>query len=241
MSYFDRPRRNPRYQPTRRLTLDQIQQIESTLQELQQEAAKWKEISQKWEATAREEQQRASRLEEQLKEQQNISPIPNEQHTNEQVVETALESQELFEEAEERINQLEEQLIRAQADYENTKKRLENRYAQQSQQNLMEFLRLRDLLPVLDNLDRAVQHAPADSNTEGVQLTRQMFLSTLDKYGVKPIQALGERFDPGYHEALGTVENPEYPPGSVAVVEQPGYAYRDKLLRPAQVLVTPDE
>lgn len=240
MSYYDRSRRNPRYQPTRRLTLDQIQQIESTLQELQQEAAKWKEISQKWEATAREEHQRANRLEEQLKEQQNIPLQPREQLANEQVVvETALENQESLAEAEEKINQLEEHLARAQADFENAKKRLEKRFAQQSEQNLMEFLR--DLLPVLDNLDRALRHAPVDSNTEGVQLTSQMFLSTLDKYGVKPIQALGERFDPEHHEALGTVENTKYPPGSVAVVEQPGYTYRDKLLRPAQVLVTPVE
>ena len=240
MSYYHHSRRDPRYQPTRRLTLDQIQQIESTFQEIQQEALRWKEISQKWEATAREEHQRANRLEEQLKGQQNIPLQPRDQLANEQVTtEAARDSQELFAEAEEKINQLEQQLVHAQADYENAKKRLEKRYAQQSEQNLMEFLR--DLLPVLDNLDRTVQHAPTDSSTEGVQLTRQMFRSTLDKYGVKPFQALGERFDPGYHEALGTVENQAYSPGSVAVVEQPGYTYRDKLLRPAKVLVTPDE
>jgi molecular chaperone GrpE len=239
MSYYDRPRRTPRYQPTRRLTLEQIQQIETTLQELQQEAAKWRDISQEWEATAREEHQRANRLEEQLKEQQNISYQISHQNAYEQVDdETAGESQELLIEAEEKINQLEENLVRAQADYENAKKRLEKRYTQQSEQDLMEFLR--DLLPVLDNLDRAIEHTQAASNDEGIQLTRQLLLSTLDKYSVKPIQALGQRFNPEYHEALGTVEDSKYPPGSVAVVEQPGYAYRDKLLRPAQVLVTPD-
>ena len=114
MSYYDRSGRNPRYQPTRRLTLDQIQQIESTFQEIQQEAAKWKEISQKWEATAREEHQRANRLEEQLKGQQNIPLQPRDQLANEQVTtEAARDSQELFAEAEEKINQLEQQLVHA--------------------------------------------------------------------------------------------------------------------------------
>ena len=106
-------------------------------------------------------------------------------------------------------------------------------------QNIMEFLR--DLLPVLDNLERAIEHAQEDTDSEGVKLTRQMFLSTLDKYGVKPIEALGSPFDPQVHEALGTKEDPSLEPGSVATVTEPGFTYRGKLLRPARVLVTLDE
>ena len=69
MSYYNRYQRDPRQGPTRTLTLDQIKQIEITLQELEQEANKWKELARQWEATAKVEQQRAGQLEEQLKEQ----------------------------------------------------------------------------------------------------------------------------------------------------------------------------
>ena len=82
---------------------------------------------------------------------------------------------------------------------------------------------------------------PTGKVAEGVKMTRQMFLSMLDKYGVKPTAVLGQPFDPEHHEALGIVEDSEIPPGSVAAVEQPGYTYQDKLLRPARVLVTPEE
>jgi molecular chaperone GrpE len=236
MSYYDRSRHNPRYQPTRRFTHSQIKQIEATLQELQQEAAKWKETARKWEAVAREEHQRANQLEEQLQELQNTSGQPPEGLKSAQAVdEVEIERTE----AGGRITQLEEQLARAQADYENAKTRLRKRFAQQFEQEMQAFLR--ELLPVLDNLDRAIQHNPVDANAEGVKMTRQMFLSTLDKYGVVPTAVLGQPFDPEYHEALGIVDDSDLPPGSVAAVEQPGYTYRDKLLRPARVLVTPEE
>jgi molecular chaperone GrpE len=247
MTYYDPYRRDPRRQPTRTLTLDQIQQIEATLQELEQEAAKWKELARKWEAAAKEEHQKASQLEEQLQEQQDKLLQAAEQA--EQDAEQDGEALAVFEtkqaqttspaEVKGDIARMQAHLAQAQADYENAKQRLETRFANLLDQNMMEFLR--DLLPVLDNLDRAIQHAPADQENEGVKMTRQMFLSTLDKYGVKPIQALGRPFNPEFHEALGTMDDSSLAPGSVAVVEQPGFMYRDKLLRPARVLITPDE
>jgi len=232
MQYYDPYRRSPRRQPTRTLTLDQIKQIEATLQELEQEAVKWKELAGKWEAAAKEERQRVSQLEERLQEQLGEDPQENKKST-----ETAVDAKEASEKAEEKITRMEQHLARAQAEYENAKKRLETRYANILDQNIMEFLR--DLLPVLDNLDRAIQHAPADASGEGVQLTHQMFLSTLSKYGVKPIDALGAPFNPVYHEAIGNVVDPKLAPDTVAVVDQQGYTYRDKLLRPARVLITP--
>jgi molecular chaperone GrpE len=240
MSYYDRSRHNPRYQPTRRLTHSQIRRVESTLKELEAEAARWKEIAQKWEAVAKEEHQRASQLEKQLQERGNISLQSRGRPGEAQAVDiTTTEDHDLLGEDDEQNLLLEEQLARAQADYENAKKRLEKRFAHQFEQDMLAFLR--DLLPVLDNLERAIQHNPADTDAEGVKMTRQVFLSTLDKYGVKPTEVLGEPFDPELQEALGIVEDAEFPPGSVAAVEQPGYTYRDKLLRPARVLVTPEE
>ncbi|MGW8227091.1 MAG: nucleotide exchange factor GrpE [Anaerolineales bacterium] len=236
-------RRSPRQQSTRTLTIDQIKQIEATLQELESEATKWKELARKWEATAKEEHERADHLEGQVEEQQEV--IAQIQEKAAQVhPEVALEDEmddaerESIQEMEDQITQMETHLIQAQAEYENARKRLEKRYADLLDQNIMEFLR--DLLPVLDNLDRAIEHAPEDADNEGIRLTRQMFLSTLDKYGVKPIEALGFPFDPEVHEALGTIENQSLKPGTVSAVAEPGFTYREKLLRPARVLVTPE-
>ena len=231
-------RRNPQRQPTRTLTLEQIKQIEATLQDLEREAGRWKELARQWETTAKQEHARASQLEEQLEEQEKQLEEQEKrlQEAGVQPEEAAGQAQP-GEAAEERLARMQTNLAQAQADYESAKRRLETRFAHTYEQNIMEFLR--DLLPVLDNLERAIQHAPPEAENEGVNLTRQMFLSTLDKYGVKPIAARGTPFNPEFHEALGTTPDNTQAPGTVVHVEQPGYTYRDKLLRPAQVLITP--
>lgn len=244
MQYYDPYRRSPHRQPTRTLTMDQIKQIETTLQELEQEASKWKLLAQQWEATAKEEQQRAGKLEEQLQDQQEKMrqvevQVATEESDGEAVAEMVQAEGEIIQKADDQITQMQTHLMQARAEYENARKRLEKRYAIQLDQTIMEFLR--DLLPILDNLDRAIKHTSEDDDSEGVKLTRQMFLSTLDKHGVKPIEALGSPFDPEIHEALGTTEDHSLEPGSVAEVAEPGFTYREKLLRPARVLVTPEE
>ena len=243
MQPYDPYRRSPRRQPTRTLTMDQIKQIEATLQELEGEASKWKELARKWEAAAKEEQARSNQLEEQLQEQRERTRQVEEQVAQEaSEVEAAAEvvhaERESTQEMEDQITQMETHLMQAQAEYENARKRLEKRYANLLDQNIMDFLR--DLLPVLDNLERAIEHASEDADGEGVRLTRQMFLSTLGKYGVEQLEALGSPFNPQVHDALGIKEDPSLEPGSVATVAEPGFTYRGKLLRPARVLVTPD-
>jgi len=224
--------------------MDQIKQIETTLQELEQEASKWKLLAQQWEATAKEEQQRAGKLEEQLQDQQEKMrqvevQVAAEESEGEAVAEMVQAEGEIIQKADDQITQMQTHLMQARAEYENARKRLEKRYAIQLDQTIMEFLR--DLLPILDNLDRAIKHTSEDDDSEGVKLTRQMFLSTLDKHGAKPIEAFGSPFDPEIHEALGTTEDHSLEPGSVAEVAEPGFTYREKLLRPARVLVTPEE
>lgn len=241
MSYYD-----PRNQPPHRLTVSQIKQIEASLRKLEREVAQWKEIARKCEATAEEEHHRMTQLEERLQEQQNTALQAREQAAEwqakaEQLQPASLEREEALPAAEGKVAQMEDRLARAQADYDNSKKRLERRFAIQADQKIMEFLR--DLLPVMDNLDRTIQHAPTGTNNEetldGVKITRQLFLSALDSYGVQPIDALKQPFDPAYHEAVGTVNDPALPPGTVVEVEQSGYTYREKLLQPARVLITP--
>ena len=129
--------------------------------------------------------------------------------------------------------------LRLAADLENTKRRLERQYqhrAQQSQERLV-----KDLLPLADNLERALAHAtPAATQTglySGVELTLRDFLAALARHGVERIEALGEPFDPDLHEAIGAAPHPTLSPGTVMHVELPGYTYQDRLLRPARVMV----
>jgi len=168
----------------------------------------------------------------------------------------AEELQSTAKEAEERVAELETALLAAreghveeaerlkniESDFLDSKQRLERRFAIQAEAQRKDVLR--DLLPVLDNLDRALDHLPADGADaqqlrQGVELTRQSFLKMLASHEVRPINPLGEAFDPQIHEAVGTAPNPALPPGTVTSVEQNGYVVGDELLRPARVLVTP--
>ena len=129
--------------------------------------------------------------------------------------------------------------LRMAADLENTKKRLERIHADRAltaQERL-----LRDLLPLADNLERALAHAsPTEQRSSlysGIELTLKEFLVTLEKHGVTRIEALGEPFDPELHEAIGSASHPSLPPDTVMHVELPGYTFNGRLLRPARVLV----
>ena len=125
---------------------------------------------------------------------------------------------------------------RAQADFINYKRRTEqerlelNRYANA---NLV-----LGLLPVLDDLERALEAVPPklarNEWVEGIRLVERKFKASLEGQGVKPMEALGETFDPNYHEALRQDKGEE---GIVTEVFQKGYIMHDKLLRPARVVV----
>lgn len=134
-----------------------------------------------------------------------------------------------------------DQYVRLQAETENMKKRLERekadfvKYAHESL--------IRDLLPILDNLERALEHAPqgpgdCSALAEGVRLTVEGFRTVLGKFGVEPIAALGERFDPNYHEAVMQQEHPAVDEHTVLEEVQKGYTLKDRLLRPAMVVVS---
>ncbi|HID34039.1 MAG TPA: nucleotide exchange factor GrpE [Anaerolineae bacterium] len=132
-----------------------------------------------------------------------------------------------------------EQYARLQADLENTKKRIEKRYAQRH-----EDLRARmilDLLPLADHLEAALAHSQEDASSEGlrqgVELTLKAFLDTLSRYGVQVIDPVGEEFNPEFHEAVGVIDDPETPSGHVAKVLQRGYTLDGRIIRPARVLV----
>ena len=128
--------------------------------------------------------------------------------------------------------------LRDRADLENFKKRMAREKAE-TLRFASEGL-LRDLLPVLDNLQRAVDHSRASRDVEpvlaGVEMVLRSFTDVLARHGVKVVEARGQRFDPSQHEAIGHVED-DQPPNTVVDEHQRGYLLHDRLLRPALVTV----
>jgi molecular chaperone GrpE len=132
--------------------------------------------------------------------------------------------------------------VRAVAELENFKKRSTHERSR-LQKYRYEAL-LRDLLPIVDNMDRAVGHCAdtgkSDPVAEGLCMIAGMFRDLLEKYGVKEICALDEPFDPQFHEAIARLPSPEKPANTVVEQMEKGYLYQDRLLRPAKVVVSTD-
>ena len=101
---------------------------------------------------------------------------------------------------------------------------------------------LKDLIPIVDNLERAMTHAAASNDgsplVAGVEMILKGFLDVLNKFGVSQVSAVGQPFDPAKHEAMAQVETVEYPPNVVVNELHKGYMFRDRLLRPTLVSVS---
>jgi molecular chaperone GrpE len=134
-----------------------------------------------------------------------------------------------------------DKLLRLAADFENQKKRL-----QREKENSIKYAEenlLREILPSLDNLERAMNQ---DRNSEdfgqhllaGVELTIKGLLSSLEKVGLKPLESLGEPFDPNFHEALAMEASKVVPEQRVLQEFERGYMLKDRLLRAAKVVVS---
>lgn len=125
------------------------------------------------------------------------------------------------------------------ADLENTKKRLARSSALEGEGQKTELLK--DVLPVADGLDLVLNHISGEDDPrhilQGIKGLKDILDKFFIKYDVKAIDALGAVFDPNLHEALGMIRNRAAIPNTVVRVEKKGYLYRDKLLRPAQVMV----
>jgi molecular chaperone GrpE len=130
--------------------------------------------------------------------------------------------------------------LRAAADLENTRKRQKREVddAKLEAKNKA----LKEVLPVVDNLERAIEHAGAGAGgeskpiIEGVQLVLRQLMTAFERLDVTPVEAQGQPFDPNLHEAISQQES-DQPPGSVVTVLQRGYKSGDRLLRPALVVV----
>ena len=129
--------------------------------------------------------------------------------------------------------------LRSLADLDNARKRLD-REKQESIRFSTEKV-LNDIIPALDNLDLALQHAPKDETSKnfvvGVDMTRRLMLDALKNHGFEAVGALGEEFDPARHEAVGMMDAPDVEPNHVSAMLSCGYSLNGRLLRPARVVV----
>jgi len=141
--------------------------------------------------------------------------------------------------AREEARQSHERWLRERADVENVKKR-----AARERADTIRFANeqvLKDLLPIVDNLERAVEHARSGGDGqplgEGVALILKSLLDVLERHGVTRVEAKGAPFDPTHHQAMAQVESEEHAPNLVVEEHQPGYRLHERLLRPALVSV----
>ncbi len=133
-----------------------------------------------------------------------------------------------------------EKMLRAIADLENYKKR-----ALKEKEDVQKFgseKLLKDFLPVVDNFDRALEHARSSGDIEslkkGVEMIRKLFEDTLGKHGVRSFSTKGQPFDPNKHEAMSAAETDEMPPNHVHSEYLRGFMLNDRLVRPALVVVS---
>lgn len=146
----------------------------------------------------------------------------------------------LLEQKDEEITQLKDRVLRIAAEMDNTRKRLERERADgvaYANENI-----LKEMLPIVDNLERALQHGKTDvsnkSLLEGVLITLKGFKDTLARFGCASFEATGKAFDPNVHEAVMQQETREQPESTVIQELQKGYTLHERLLRPAMVVVS---
>jgi molecular chaperone GrpE len=133
-------------------------------------------------------------------------------------------------------DELYDQLLRKRADFENYRKRVEKDRRQTAQDAVAGILR--ELIPTLDNLERALKAEGGEETLRtGVELTQRELLSFLESHGVVAQEPVGQKFDPQTHEALLHEPVPGYEEGTVVEVFRKGYFLKDRLLRPALVKV----
>lgn len=154
---------------------------------------------------------------------------------------------------EERISQLEgllagkdvecrenwDRFLRERADLENYRKR-----ANREKEELLNYgtkSLIEEILPVVDNLERALSHVAEEESSavvEGIRMTHSMLVAALKKFGVTPLETAGAVFDSAFHQAMTQIPTDQQPPNTVIAEFQKGYLLKDRLLRPAMVSVS---
>lgn len=150
-----------------------------------------------------------------------------------------------LEEAQRKIDELNDRVLRLAAELENTRRRADRDKADAGRYAIANFAR--DLIGVADNFERAlrVAHGGGEPSVEtiaglldGLKMTEKELLSVLDRHGVRRVAAEREKFDPNLHQAVAQVPHADIPPGHVVDVAQPGYTIGERVLRAAMVTVS---
>jgi len=150
----------------------------------------------------------------------------------------------LFQE-DEPLRQANDRVLRLQAELDNVRKRTSRELMEQQRYAALPLIR--DLLPVLDNINRAIEAAEkahdASGLLDGFNLVQQQLKTVLQQHDCAEIDALHEPFDPHRHEAISQQGDPEHPPGTILHVAQAGYQLHGRVVRPSQVVVSaaPDQ
>ncbi|MEI8655542.1 MULTISPECIES: nucleotide exchange factor GrpE [Vibrio] len=141
---------------------------------------------------------------------------------------------------EQRLKDQQDSVLRAKAEVENMRRRSEQEIDKARKFALNRFAE--ELLPVIDNLERAIQAADMDNEAikpviEGVELTHKTFIGVIEKFGLKEINPEGEAFNPEFHQAMSIQESPDHESNTVMFVMQKGYELNGRVVRPAMVMV----
>ncbi|MCK6265363.1 nucleotide exchange factor GrpE [Vibrio sp. ZSDE26] len=143
--------------------------------------------------------------------------------------------------SEAKVQEQQDSVLRAKAEVENMRRRTEQEIDKARKYALNKFAE--ELLPVIDNLERAIQSADAENEAvkpvlEGVEMTHKSFVDVVAKFGLKEINPEGEAFNPEMHQAMSIQESADHEPNSVMFVMQKGYELNGRVIRPAMVMVS---
>lgn len=141
--------------------------------------------------------------------------------------------------AEQKAHENWEKSVRAVAELDNVRRRLEREVTNAHRYSIEKFAH--DLLPVIDSMEQALQSVPEQADAhmrDGLELTMKLFLNVLEKYHIQQLNPQGEVFDPQMHEAMSMQPSTDVPPNTVLAVFQKGYKLHDRIIRPARVVVS---
>ena len=164
--------------------------------------------------------------------------VLDEEESPELDIDSSLEEANEIQTAEDQIKDLEEALLRSRAELDNAFKRNTSDIEKANKYGVERLLN--ELLPVVDNLEHALNNFSKDSTTEdkeGVELTLKSFESALDKFGIRPIYPVNEHFDPIKHEAVMTSQDPKKENNEIENIFQRGWELHERVVRPARVSV----
>jgi molecular chaperone GrpE len=163
--------------------------------------------------------------------------------SNEEIEQELLEEEPISEaeKLQQQVAEANDQVLRVQAEMQNVRRRVERDVENAHKYALDKFSA--DLLPVVDNLERALSSISADDESqkavaEGIELTLKSFVDVLARFKIEPVDPAGQPFDANLHQAVSMVPNPDLEPNTVMDVFQKGYTLNGRLIRPAMVIVS---